>query len=123
LDGTNNPDDTKLGDSLKEITGVVTQAFGYYRILPLTALNVTGSASPALPPATELISNGKCNRLTVGSYNVENLSPTSTYLPNIAAHIAKYLKSPDLMIIQEIHDDNGPKNDAGTQSTYHFQQS
>lgn len=113
LDGSDNPDDTRLGDSLEDITGVVTQAFGFYRILPTTALKITGSKTPALPPSTTLISSGKCDKITFGDYNVENLSPTSTILPAIASHIVNYLKTPTFMFLQEIQDNNGAKNDAG----------
>ncbi|CAG8980448.1 hypothetical protein HYALB_00013642 [Hymenoscyphus albidus] len=111
LDGTDNPESAKLGDDLEELTGVVTQAFGYYRILPLTAINVTASAQPELPPATTLTSSGDCKQLTIGSYNVENMSPNSSHLPNIAKHIVEYLKTPDLIFLQEIQDNNGATND------------
>lgn len=110
LDGTDNPKETRLGDSLAEITGVVTQAFGYYRILPTTGMTILNSQTPTLPPPTTLTSNGKCDGLTFGSYNVENLSPKSTILPTIASHIVNYLKSPTLMFLQEIQDDNGATN-------------
>ncbi|KAF9729325.1 hypothetical protein PMIN06_004426 [Paraphaeosphaeria minitans] len=112
LDGTANPSTTKLGDSLDEITGIVTQAFGFYRILPTTALKVKKSQKPALPAATKLTSDGKCSGLTFGSYNVENLSPNSTHLPAIAAHLVDSLRSPDLVFLQEVQDDNGPTDDA-----------
>ncbi|TVY22205.1 hypothetical protein LHYA1_G008928 [Lachnellula hyalina] len=107
LDGSDNPKGTKVGDSLQDITGVVTQAFGYYVINPLTALNITGSAQPTLPPPATFSSCGDCKGLTVGSYNVENLGPNTTHLPNIAAHIVDYLKTPDLMFLQEIQDNTG----------------
>lgn len=113
LDGSNNPKGTRLGDSLQDITGVVTQTFGNYVTLPLTALNVTGSAQPALPPPTTLVSGGSCRKLSVGSYNVENLSPKSSHLTKIAAHIVDYLKTPDLVFLQEIQDNNGATNDNG----------
>jgi predicted extracellular nuclease len=112
LDGTKNPDTTKLGDSLEDITGVVTYAFGFYRILPTTALRTTKSQKPTLPSATKLLSSGKCSGITFGAYNVENLAPTSPHLPSVAAHIVQYLQSPDIIFLQEIQDDNGPTNDA-----------
>ncbi|KAF1949732.1 DNase I-like protein [Byssothecium circinans] len=112
LDGTSNPSTTKLGDELEEITGVVTYAFGFYRILPTTAIKVTKSQKTALPSSTKLISEGKCDGITFGAYNVENLAPNSTHLPNIASHIVEYLKSPDFVFLQEVQDDNGPTNDA-----------
>ncbi|KAF2262122.1 DNase I-like protein [Lojkania enalia] len=116
LDGSSNPSSTKLGDTLSEITGVVTYAFGFYRILPLTSIQILRSATPTLPSATELLSSGKCDGITFGDYNVENLSPTSSHLPAIAEHIVQYLKSPDLVFLQEVQDDNGETNDDVTSS-------
>jgi hypothetical protein len=98
----------------------VTQAFGYYRILPLTALSITASAAPELPPVTALTSGGSCGKLTIGSYNVENLTPKSAHLPSIASHIVNYLKTPDLVFLQEIQDDNGATNNGGM---YHLSNS
>ncbi|KAH0320170.1 DNase I-like protein, partial [Aureobasidium melanogenum] len=92
LDGSKNPAVTRVGDSLGDITGVVTYAFGYYTILPLTALKIVKGIEPALPPPTRLVSDGDCGGITVGSYNVENF--------------------PDLIFVQEIQDDNGETNDA-----------
>ncbi|ORY18601.1 Endonuclease/exonuclease/phosphatase [Clohesyomyces aquaticus] len=112
LDGSKNPSTTKLGDELEEITGIVTYAFGFYRILPTTAIKISGSAKPVLPSSTKLLSSGKCDGITIGDYNVENLAANSSYLPDIAAHIVTHLKSPDLVFVQEIQDDNGPTNDA-----------
>lgn len=114
LDGTTNPTTTKMGDTIEQITGIVTYAFGFYRILPLTAIKVTSSQRPALPSPTKLESSGKCNGITFGAYNVENLAPTSTHLPFLAGHIVNYMKSPDIIFVQEVQDDNGPTNDAGT---------
>ncbi|KAI4941686.1 hypothetical protein J4E91_010560 [Alternaria rosae] len=112
LDGTKNPTGTKMGDSVEEITGIVSYAFGFYRILPTTAIKVTKSQKPALPPATKLVSSGKCDGITFGDYNVENLAPTSDHHPDLANHIVNYMKSPDIIFIQEVQDDNGPTNDA-----------
>jgi predicted extracellular nuclease len=110
LDGSKNPTDTKLGDLIGDITGVITTAYGYYALLPLTALTVTGSNTTAAA-ATDLESTGTCCGVTVGSYNVNNLAPNSTTLPKIAQHIAQYLKSPTLVFLQEIQDDDGPTDD------------
>lgn len=113
LDGTKNPTNTRMGDSIEEITGIVTYAFGFYRILPKTAIKVTKSQEPALPDATKLESSGKCDGITFGAYNVENLAPNSAHHPFLAEHIVKYMKSPDIILVQEVQDDNGPTNDAG----------
>lgn len=112
LDGSSNPQDTKLGDKLKDITGVVSYAFGFYRILPLTKVSVTASQKPRLPPPTSLITDGVCSGLTIGSYNVENFWPGDTsHVQAVAQHIVDYLATPDLIFLQEIQDDNGETND------------
>jgi predicted extracellular nuclease len=110
LDGTKNPTTSKMGDQFEDITGVVQQTFGFYAILPLTAIKTTTAASAAAPPTT-FLGQGNCKALTIGSYNVENLSPTSAHLPKVAAHLVDYLKTPDLLFIQEVQDDSGPTDD------------
>jgi predicted extracellular nuclease len=110
LDGTKNPTGTKMGDQLAEITGIVTSAFGFYRILPLTKMSVITRAPITVSPAS-FSSKGDCRGITVGDYNVENLSPTSAHLPAVAAHMVEYLKTPDLIFLQEVQDNNGPTND------------
>jgi hypothetical protein len=74
LDGTKNPAGTKMGDEVEEITGVVSYAFGFYRILPRTAIKVTKSQKPTLPKPTKLESKGRCEGITIGAYNVENIT-------------------------------------------------
>ncbi|KAK0710150.1 Endonuclease/exonuclease/phosphatase-like protein [Lasiosphaeria miniovina] len=110
LDGTKNPTTSKMGDQLQDITGIVQNTFGYYYLLPLTALTTTADAS-ATPPATSLVSGGSCKALTVGDYNVENLAPTSAHLTKVAAHIVDFLKTPDLVFLQEIQDNSGATDD------------
>jgi predicted extracellular nuclease len=111
LDGTKNPGNIKLGDDLADITGVIYTQFGYYYILPLTALQVIDSKQPPLPPPVTWNSNGNCKKITLGQYNVENLAARSTTLPDIAYHIAYFLNSPDLVFLQEIQDNDGPTDD------------
>ncbi|RAH42474.1 endonuclease/exonuclease/phosphatase family protein [Aspergillus brunneoviolaceus CBS 621.78] len=109
LDGSKNPTDVKLGDALGDITGIITQAYGYYALLPSTALSVTSSNATEVPK-TSLISNKKC-KITFGDYNVDNLGPDSSTLPGVAGHIANYLQSPDIVFLQEIQDNDGSTND------------
>ncbi|QRW14983.1 endonuclease/exonuclease/phosphatase family protein [Ceratobasidium sp. AG-Ba] len=124
LDGTSPPPmaanstGLRLGSTLTDITGILTYAFDTYRILPLTSPKVL-TAPDYNPEPTNLISNStadseNCSLLTVGDYNVENLDPKDAHLPVIAMHIAKYLKSPDVMWLQEIQDENGATNDGTT---------
>ncbi|KAK3492778.1 Endonuclease/exonuclease/phosphatase [Neurospora hispaniola] len=110
LDSTKNPTTTKLGDALEDITGVVTNTYGFYTILPLTAIKIK-TPSALTPPPTSLVSSGSCKGLTVGTYNVENLAPTSAHMPKVASQIVTYLKSPDLLFIQEVQDNTGATDD------------
>ncbi|GAW14991.1 hypothetical protein ANO14919_043990 [Xylariales sp. No.14919] len=117
LDGTSNQKDGKLGDRLEDITGVVTQGFGFYQILPLTKLTVISSREPSVSGATTLISDGTCSGITVGGYNVENFSPKDTaHVTAVASHIVNYLKTPDLLAVQEVQDNNGETNDGTVDS-------
>ncbi|KAF1827473.1 Endonuclease/exonuclease/phosphatase-like protein [Dissoconium aciculare CBS 342.82] len=108
LDGSANPRDTKLGDELDEITGVVANVFGFYYILPLTKITVTRANYPQSPPPTTLVSDGACGGITLGQYNIENFSPQSTTINAIARQIVDYLKTPDILFVQEVQDNNGP---------------
>ncbi|KAK0628757.1 Endonuclease/exonuclease/phosphatase-like protein [Bombardia bombarda] len=111
LDGTKNPSTTKMGDKTQDITGIVQQAFGYYNILPLTGIKTTTLNTASAPPSS-LKSLGNCRGITVGDYNVENLAPTSAHLPKVASQIVNVLKTPDIIFLQEIQDNNGATNDA-----------
>ena len=39
------------------------------------------------------------------------MSPRSHHMPKIAAHIADHLHTPDILFVQEIQDDSGPRDD------------
>ncbi|KAK4097991.1 DNase I-like protein [Parathielavia hyrcaniae] len=110
LDGTKNSPDAKMGDQFEDITGIVQHVYGFYAILPLTAIKTTTPASASVPPTT-LVSEGKCKAISVGSYNVRNLNPKSSHLEPLAAHIVEYMNLPDLLFIQEVQDDSGSTND------------
>ena len=110
LDGTRNPNTTKLGDSLTDVTGIVQYNFGFYSILPLTAPSVKSSQSPALPPPATIKSKGRCNALSVADYNIENFAPSNSRIPLVVENIATYLGTPSIVFLQEIQDDSGATN-------------
>lgn len=112
LDGSDNPTDTKLGDMLDTITGIVTQTYGFYSIYPLTSISVVETLEPISPNATTLTSDGTCSGITVGDYNVENFAPDDTeHVSAVAQHIVDYMLTPDLIFIQEIQDNDGETDD------------
>ncbi|CBF82427.1 hypothetical protein AN9156.2 [Aspergillus nidulans FGSC A4] len=110
LDGTSNSDSSKVGDTVEDVTGVVQWNYGQYMVLPLTALKVTGSNDTTASPSA-LTGDGTCEALAIGSYNVENLTPTSDNIEAIADHIANYLNGPAIMCLQEIQDNTGATDD------------
>ncbi|KAM7208377.1 Endonuclease/exonuclease/phosphatase [Naviculisporaceae sp. PSN 640] len=110
LDGSKNPTTSKMGDLAESVTGIVQYTFGFYYILPLTALKITSPSSSLATPST-FNSSSNCKALTIGDYNVENLAPNSSHLPKIAAHIVNYLASPDLIFLQEVQDNSGATDD------------
>ncbi|KAG5642669.1 hypothetical protein DXG03_002353 [Asterophora parasitica] len=129
LDKSKNPG-VALGTTLEDFTGVVTYQFGFYYILPTTALAVKKAPKTDAVKPTSLKSKPKqdCS-ITFGDYNVrdmyeasllynltpllqiENLAPDSAHLPDIANHISQYLKTPDIVFVQEVQDNSGPTND------------
>jgi predicted extracellular nuclease len=111
LDGTKNPD-VWMGSTVTEIVGIVTYAFGFYTVLPLTAPTVITHNETLQAPTTLTVPTEDANcTLTFGDYNVENMTYNSTHLPVAASQIVDYLKSPDIVFLQEIQDDTGPTND------------
>lgn len=110
LDGTSNPSALRIGDQAADITGVIYYEFGFYYIIPTTALTLTTPVEGEAE-ATTLESTRSCAGITVGDYNVENLDPASTRIPSLADHIVNFLDAPDLMFVQEIQDDSGATDD------------
>jgi predicted extracellular nuclease len=115
LDGSKNDNATKLGDELEDITGVVTYVFGFYAIFPQTGTKVKRSID-AFPPPSAISSNGRCNGLTFGQYNIENFAPNNSRVPLVAEHIVDYLNTPSIMFLQEVQDNSGETNDGVTNS-------
>lgn len=111
LDGTENPD-VWMGSTVTEVVGIVAYAFGFYTVLPLTAPTVIAHNETLQVPTTLTVPADDANcTLTFGDCNVENMIYNPTNLPVAASQIGNYLKSPDIVFLQEIQDDAGPTND------------
>lgn len=89
--------------------------FGFYAILPQTGTKVKRFVE-AIPPPSSISSNGRCNGLTFGSYNIENFAPNNSRVPLIAEHIVDFLNTPSVMFLQEVQDNSGETNDGVTNS-------
>ncbi|KJA21217.1 hypothetical protein HYPSUDRAFT_42349 [Hypholoma sublateritium FD-334 SS-4] len=116
IDGTKNPKPA-VGVQYTDITGIVHQQFGYFYVLPLTAPTVVATPNATIPPSTIKAHPLDLCAVTFGDYNVENLAPTSSHLPTVAAHIVNYLNTPDILYLQEIQDNSGPTDDGIVDAT------
>ncbi|PPQ91687.1 hypothetical protein CVT25_012900 [Psilocybe cyanescens] len=110
LDASKNPQ-TAVGVALTDITGVVHYQFGFFYVLPLVAPRVVSIPDAVIPAASFVSSKNDFCLVTFGDYNVENMAPTSSHIPAVAAHISNLLRTPDIMFLQEIQDNSGPTND------------
>ncbi|MFM8305605.1 MAG: endonuclease/exonuclease/phosphatase family protein, partial [Microcystis aeruginosa] len=99
-----------VGDLLGNLTGVVDYAFGDYRVLVTEPVQATPGGLQR--EVTNLI--GTADKLTIASYNVENLNPTESNPGGLerfgvlANQIINNLRYPDIIGLQEIQENNGP---------------
>jgi predicted extracellular nuclease/ABC-type phosphate transport system substrate-binding protein len=114
---TASPPSVNVGDQFNApIVGVLDYSFGNFKLLNTSALPTFTSANLAQEVTTLTSGTGK---LTIASFNLENLDPSDTSDPNgnrfnrLASVIVNSLKSPDILGLQEIQDNNGA-TDNGT---------
>ena len=91
------------------LVGVVGYAFGNYEVLLTTAPSFLHAG---LVQETTTLA-GDASRLTVASYNVENLDPGdgAAKFEALAGQIVNHLRSPDVVALMEVQDNNGPVDD------------
>jgi predicted extracellular nuclease len=107
-----------VGDSLGNVTGVVSYSFGNFEIIPTE--DFTDNITPAnLQPEVSSIVRTS-DQLTVASYNVLNLDPNDSdgdtdiadgRFDTIASQIINNLNSPDIIGLQEVQDNSGSVDD------------
>ncbi len=87
--------------------GIVDYAWSTYRVRPLVAPATTAAAG-GCDAVTSL--RGDRRRLSVASFNVENLSAAgpAERFTRIGERIAKAMLGPDVVALEEVQDDSGP---------------
>ncbi len=99
------PGGLNVGDHFAgSVTGVVDYNFGLFMVeLTQTPIRVPG------PLTKETTGLPTVNELTVGTFNVQNLDPgdPQAKFDTLASLIVNNMKSPDLIAVQEIQDNNG----------------
>ena len=99
-----------VGAQLSTISGVVSYDFNNYEVLVATSPTVV-QTSTLQKEVTNL--TGNATQLTVANFNLENLDPGdgAAKFNNLANAIVNNLKSPDIINLEEIQDNNGAIND------------
>ncbi|WP_265272132.1 CARDB domain-containing protein [Nostoc sp. KVJ3] len=107
-----------VGATFDTIKGVVDYSFSNYEVLPTS---VTVTSNPLTKEVTNLTPT--TDQLTVATFNVENLDigDGATKFNNLATRIVNNLKSPDIISLEEIQDNNGPTNDSVVDASVTFQ--
>jgi len=112
--------DVDVGAWLSSLQGVVGYDFNNYEVLVPAAPTVV-QASTLTKEVTTL--ERAANTLTVATFNVENLDPGDG-APRFAAlgqAIVGNLKSPDIISLAEMQDNNGPTNNGVVDANVTFQ--
>ena len=102
-----------VGDGFTtEVVGVLDYSFGNFKLNVTTALTRIdrGLVREVTTPQSD-------HQIAVATYNVENLDPTDATFARHADFIVDHLRSPDLVAIEEIQDDDGPANTSVTSAT------
>ena len=106
-----------VGDSAPVALGVMDYGFGNFKLLVTSAPAFTSGGI-----APEITTAASADRLTIASFNVENLQPgdTATKFSRLANQIVVNLSAPDIVGVMEIQDNNGATNDAVVDATQTF---
>ena len=107
-----------VGDTFPGATvGVMDYSFGNFKLLATTM--------PSLLPGglmQEQAAIPSANEISIGTFNVENLDPGDgpAKFNALAAELVNNLRSPDIVALEEVQDNNGPTNDSTTDATTTF---
>ncbi|WP_337191728.1 endonuclease/exonuclease/phosphatase family protein [Streptomyces sp. HUCO-GS316] len=100
-----------VGDTLSgATTGVLDYSFGNFKLFATGSPTVTGGGI-----AAETTRTATAGELSTATFNVENLDPSDpqSKFDGLAGQIVTHLKSPDLVALEEVQDNNGA-TDNGT---------
>lgn len=109
-----------VGAQLSTVTGVVDYSFNNFEVLPTTAPTVI---SNNLTKEVTGLTSTDPDKLTVATFNVENLDPGdgAAKFNGLASAIVNNLKTPDIISVEEIQDNNGPTNDSVVDASTTYQ--
>ncbi|MBI5651263.1 MAG: lamin tail domain-containing protein [Chloroflexi bacterium] len=114
-----NTPNANVNDRFAVIVGVMDYSFGNFKLQITQALTtIAGGLAP------ESAATAPAHQLSVATFNVENLDPSDppSKFSALANIVVNNLKSPDLIAVEEIQDNNGATNDAVVDATTTFNQ-
>jgi hypothetical protein len=102
-----------VGDGFTtNVVGVIDYSFGNFKLYITSALTRVDGGIQRETTRAPLD-----HEIVIGTYNVENLDPSDGSFARHAALIVNNLRSPDLVAIEEIQDNNGAVNDSATDAS------
>jgi predicted extracellular nuclease len=108
-----------VGDTAPVATGVLDYGFGNFKLQVTTppAFVDNGLTREVTAPVSSV------ERLTIASFNVENLRPSDSAakFSALATQIVVNLRAPDIIAVMEIQDNNGATNDAVVDASQTYQ--
>ncbi len=108
-----NPGLSSVGDTLGNVTGVLTYDFGEFQVTPTQAYTPTSGG--LVPGVTSFAPDA--SHLLVADYNIENFNPQAgSRIAQLAQIIGTNLHAPDVIALQEVQDGDGPTDDGLTSS-------
>lgn len=100
-----------VGDVLEEgIVGILNYSYGNYKIEPVNEVKVKRMKD------AEKDDFEQTEQLRIATYNINNFNQfiSNKKLTTLAAQIVDTLNCPDLIVLQEVQDDSGEKDDGTT---------
>ena len=109
-----------VGDTIPgSLFGVLDYSFGNFKLLVTSAPTAQRNGL-----AREVTATGSHKELAIATFNVENLSPADpqSKFDELAGIIVNNLRSPGIVVVEEIQDNTGPVNDGTVAADQTFAQ-
>ncbi len=109
-----------VGDTIPgSLFGVLDYSFGNFKLLVTSAPTAQRNGL-----AREVTATGSHKELAIATFNVENLSPADppSKFDELASIIVTNLRSPGIVVVEEIQDNSGPVNDGTVAADQTFAQ-
>ncbi len=116
LPGVTTPT-VNVGANLGTITGVMSYSFKSFEVLSTASINGSGGTTPETTTIT-----AASDTLTVATFNVENLggNASTSAFDSRANVIVNNLRSPDIIVLEEIQDNDGATNSSTVDASTTF---